>query len=85
LDITKQLYNIQQEIKMLEKKAVELSVTIKTMTHEESYSFGGLKYYYELRTGFIDYGSIPELRSVDLSLYRKPPVKVWKLAIESIL
>jgi hypothetical protein len=85
LEKTKELYNISQEIKLLEKKAAELSGTIKVMTNNESYAFGGLKYYYEVRTGSVDYGSIPELRSVDLDLYRKPPVKVLKLAIESIL
>jgi len=85
LENAKSLYNIQQERKALEKKEQELSIKLREFSQHEACSYGGMKYFYEMRSGSIEYGAIPEIQHVNLELYRKPAVKVWKLAIESVL
>lgn len=84
LSKAKELYNLQQQRKNIEKLEKELSDQLKIMQHDECLSYGGIRYYYEERSGSVDYSAIPELKKIDLSLYRKPPVKVWKISIESI-
>jgi hypothetical protein len=85
LEKAKTLFNIQQERKALEKAEQDLSQELRALQGHEPLSYGGIKYYYEIRTGSVDYSIIPELQSVDLELYRKGPSKVWKLAIEKVM
>ena len=82
LSKAKELYNITQERLALEKKEYQISLGLRDMSDYRPYSYGGLSYYIETRLGAIDYGSIPELKNMDLNRFRKAPVKVWKLKVE---
>jgi len=82
LSKAKELYNITQERLALEKKEYQISLELRDMSDYRPYSYGGLSYYIETRLGAIDYGSIPELKNMDLNRFRKAPVKVWKLKVE---
>ena len=84
LSKAKELYNVTQERLMLEKKEKILSLELRDLSNHEEAQFGGLKFYIETRLGVIDYSGIPELRNVDLNQYRRAPVKVWKLKIETL-
>lgn len=84
LQKAKELYNIQQQKKSLESKEKTLAAQLKMIQKDEAMSFGGIRYFYEERLGTIDYASIPELKEINLEQYRKPIIKVWKLAVESI-
>ncbi len=85
LDVAKRLYNASQARKELEKAEKELSDELKEMGKHEMYSFGGMRYYYEVRTGNVNYKDIPALQGIDLELYRGAPSKIWKLSIDAIL
>ena len=85
LEIAKKLYNANQTRKEWEKMEKEYSDKLKEMSKHESHSFGGLRYYYDVRTGNVNYKDIPALRDVDLELYRGAPSKVWKLSIDAIV
>lgn len=80
----RELYNIQQQRKALEKVESQLVDDLKKLQDNQPFSFGGMKFYYEQRTGNVDYSSIPELKNVNLDLYRKSLVKVWKISVENI-
>lgn len=84
LSKAKQLYNVTQERLMLEKKEKILSLELRDLSGYEEYEFGGLKFFIETRLGIVDYSGIPELRNVNLNEYRRAPVKVWKLKIETL-
>lgn len=85
LEIAKRLYNANQQRKELEACEKELSNQLKEMAKHEAYSFGGMRYYYEVRTGNINYKDIPALKDIDLELYRGAPSKIWKLSIDAII
>lgn len=80
----KELYNIQQQRRALEKREAELGIELRTLSNNQPMSFGGMRYYFEIRSGYVDYNAIPELKNIDLNKYRKPNVITWKLAIDAI-
>ena len=80
----KELYNIQQQRRALEKREAELGTELRALSNNQPKAFGGMRYYFEIRTGSVDYNSIPELKSVDLNKYRKPSLTVWKLAVDAV-
>ena len=80
----RELFNAQQRRKDIEKLESELATELRAMQEGKPKSFGGMKYSYDTRIGSVDYSAIPELKSVDLSKYRKPSVTVWKLAVEIV-
>lgn len=80
----KELYNLQQQRRFLEKREKELSLELQALSNNEEKSYGGIRYYYEIRTGYINYHEIPELKNVNLDLYRKPSMKAWKLVVENL-
>jgi len=82
LSKAKELYNVTQERLMLEKKEHILALELRDLSDYKPYTYGGLSYFIETRLGPVDYGSIPEIKNLDLNKYRKAPVKVWKLKVE---
>lgn len=80
----KDLYNLQQQRKNIEKTEKELALLLQKMQSNESLSYGGMRFFYEERKGLIDYGVVPELIGLDLEPYRKPPIRVWKLQVDSV-
>lgn len=79
-----ELYKLQQQLKSLEKYAEELKDKLKALSQNEAAHGGGFRFNYTERKGNVDYAKIPELKAVNLELYRKEPVRYWKLELELI-
>jgi hypothetical protein len=67
----------------LRKKYETLERGIKEKLKEESnwetQKAYGFSFEVQERKGAVDYDRIPELHIVNVELYRKPPVRMWKL------
>lgn len=81
LSKAKELYNVTQERLALEKKEHQISLELRDLSDYKPYAYGGMSYTIETRLGPVDYGSIPEIKNIDLNRYRKASVKVWKLKV----
>jgi len=81
----KELYNLKQIIKDLEKKEKTLSFELQDLSQNQTTSYGNLRYSCDLVKGNVDYTIIPELKLVNLELYRKEPSQRWKLEVLEIL
>lgn len=79
ITVAEQLYKIQQKIKELARVESQLKDNLKQLSYDKPAQGGGYKFIYICRSGDIDYKAIPELKKVDLELYRKPLVQMWKL------
>lgn len=73
------LDRINKKLKELTEQKELLSNQLKEMCGYKSTQCGRWVYFKEERKGNIDYGSIPLLKSIDLELYRKEDVAIWKL------
>jgi hypothetical protein len=49
------------------------------MTEGKSFQYKGMMSFFEERKGSVNYAAIPELIGVDVDVYRKPPIIVFKL------
>lgn len=78
------LYNIKQQRKSIEREEQALEVSLRQLSGDKSIKHDQFNYFYEIRQGNVDYGSIPGLKGINLDAYRKPAVKVWKLVVEVI-
>jgi hypothetical protein len=65
-----------------EKQEKMYSDMLKQLSHGKCSKGGNFVYDYSMRKGNVDYSAIPELKSVDLEMYRKEAVEVWKLYME---
>lgn len=73
------LHKINTDIKDLETRRSYLMEQLKTLSGEET-SFGGKFIFLKVnRSGTINYDSIPELKGIDLNMYRKSDVSYWQL------
>lgn len=79
IKVASKLHTLQRTLKALNQEHVALMETLKRLSKEEN-SCGNL-YQFSVteRKGPIDYSSIPQLHNVNLDLYRKEMVNVWKL------
>ena len=78
--ITAQLfYQIQQERKRIEKQEKELFEQLKALSEGKTKHEGEFVFMKEMRQGSIEYSAIDLLREVNLELFRKPSIEVWKL------
>jgi hypothetical protein len=84
LSTAKELYNVQNQRRDLEKKEKELSEFLKNLSDNQERTISGMRYSFTLRPGSVDYTIVPQLKGVNLDFYRKSPIKVWKLTIETI-
>lgn len=67
------------EQKKLKKKIEELIKELKELSKGESSCGGGYYFKKTIKTGSVDYSSIPELNAIDLGKYRKQDIEQWKL------
>lgn len=79
LEVADTLYATKQQLKELSEKAAILAEQLKTLSRNTSVLHENYKFVLQLRKGPIEYYRIPELRSIDLDLYRKDNVVTWKL------
>ena len=69
----------KEQIKELNEKAAILAEQLKALSKNKSILHDNYKFVLQLRKGPVEYYRIPELRSIDLDLYRKDNVITWKL------
>lgn len=84
IDTARELYNLQNQRKVIEKREKDLAELLKKLSDNMPKQVDGMKYSFSLRPGNIDYSLISEIQNINLDLYRKAAVQVWKLTIESI-
>lgn len=77
--MAKDAYRIKQRISELTEKHTHLMENLKKASGGMDAVFGQYKLSVTVRNGSIEYSSIPELKSINLDLYRKPGSLVYKL------
>ena len=78
-NMAKEAYRLKQQIAELSEKQAELMDNLKKASGGIETRFGNYKLGITIRQGSVDYSSIPQLREINLDLYRKPGVVVYKL------
>lgn len=79
----KELFELQERRREYEKLEHETHEELKDLSQGISSKGGGFKFTKGFRKGAIEYSAIPELQGIDLELYRKDSVPVWKLELDS--
>lgn len=79
IEVAESLYATKQQLKELSDKATALVEQLKSLSKNTSVWQDNYKFVLQLRKGPVEYHRIPELRSIDLDLYRKDNVITWKL------
>ena len=81
ISVADRKFRVQNELKRLRKEDSELSAKLKALSGGQTTKRGRYEYKKTSRKGGVDYKAIPELKTVDLEAYRKPPVDIWKLQV----
>lgn len=78
----REVKKVQQLRKQYEAMEKDLLKELKILSEGVNSRGGGFAYTCSMRAGSVDYTAIPQLRGIDLELYRKEGVEVWKLEME---
>ncbi len=70
---------VSEQIKSLEKEEEHLRKQLIFLAADSNVKGGGIGLCKIQRKGSVDYGKIPELRGVDLEIYRKSPIDTWRI------
>jgi putative phage-type endonuclease len=70
------------QVKHWDTKIDELKNSIKSHVGNRSARAFGMKITKSMLPGRVNYKEIPELREVDLTAYRGPPIEQWRITIE---
>lgn len=84
IELAKQLYNVREQRKSLEKQEELLLNDFITMSNNKPFSAGSFSLERTYRKGTIDYALVKELEGIDLDIYRKPYIPQWKLTITKV-
>jgi len=79
---TAELKSVMDNITNLTKREAELKKIIVEMCESNNLTnavCNGMQISKYMRKGTIDYSSIPELKKVDLEMFRKTPISYWRL------
>jgi hypothetical protein len=78
VELCEQIKSVEKEVEYLKKELLKEIGSPRT-----AIDLGGsfLRAQKIRKEGSVDYRSIPELSSVDLSLYRKPSIEYWKFSL----
>lgn len=74
-----ELYELQNEIKMLKEMEKELMDKMVVLSENRDSKGDGFEFKRIDKVGAIKYSSIPELKFMDLEPYRGNPISYWKL------
>jgi hypothetical protein len=74
---------ICEEIKILEEKKESYRKRLAGLTEGISCKGNGIKLHFRSVKGRIDYDSIPQLKEVDLELYRKPKTHSYTIFLDA--
>lgn len=78
--IADQLYKVKQELKYYEEREKKLTEQLKDLCKNVSYMTESYAFVYIKRIGSVDYSKVPELKGVNLDLYRRPNTIAWTLS-----
>lgn len=79
LSKAREMAEILPKLDALEKRKKELRADLIKGCSGYNSQVGGIKLSKVVSKGNVDYKSIPEIQSVNLDLYRKPPIEKWFL------
>lgn len=79
IDTASELYALRCKIRALAEDERVLTDKLRRLSRNETAQGGRFIFEKIERAGAIDYRAIPQLKKVNLDLYRKDPVTVWKL------
>jgi len=79
IDKARALYKLKVALKSLSDQEKSLLLSLKEMSNNANAYGGGFKFTRNERLGSVEYGKVPELLNVDLTVYRKPIIEFWKL------
>jgi putative phage-type endonuclease len=71
---------ISQNIKQLEEKQEILRKRLIFLSGESNTKGAGISLSHIQRKGNVDYSKIPQLKNVDLEMYRKPSTNTWRIS-----
>lgn len=74
--------DLQQEIKRLEDQEAHYRKQLIFLSGESNAKGAGISICNIKRKGNVDYGKIPELRGIDLEIYRKAPITSWRITAQ---
>lgn len=74
-----EVFDLQQQRKLLEEKENQAIAELKELNGDLNSFGGGFKYEGIVRIGSIDYKAVPQLKGVNLDMYRKSNILMWKL------
>lgn len=78
----KDLAKAQLARKLAEQQEKKCAERLKELSQLLPSRGGGFVYDYIMRKGSVEYDRIPELKDVNLEIYRKDSVEVWKLSMD---
>jgi len=76
-----ELMKIKQLVREYEKVESQLLTELKLLSDNVPSKSGNFVFDCITRKGLVDYSKIPELKDVNLELYRKEPTNAWKLSM----
>jgi len=74
IECKKKMHELEENEELLRDQLLELSANKNTQG-------GGIKISRTVRVGSVDYGSIPQLKGIDMEPFRKPPVESWRITV----
>jgi hypothetical protein len=77
--MAKEAYKLKQQIAELTGRHTTLMDNLKLAAGGSEGRWGNYKLSFTVRPGSVDYTAIPELKTINLDMYRKPGVLVSKL------
>jgi hypothetical protein len=80
VELASEAYKLKLKRKIIEDKERELLDKLKILSQEQTCFGGGYLFAKEIRKGNVDYGLVPELKGVNLEVYRKDDVVYFKLS-----
>ena len=79
IEIAKKTHEAKQLAKYYKQEEQKLLDQLKALSNNKNAKGGEFVFTMSERPGAIEYKNIPELKDVDLDLYRKETVSCWKL------
>ena len=79
VSVAKELKRVQEIRRSVEQQEVQLIQELKNLSQGINSRADGFIFTRSVRKGLVDYKSIPELKGVDLEMYRKESTESWKL------
>lgn len=73
---------VNEKLKDIKEQEKKVRASIIGMCHNQRSKGGGVQVLKIVEKGRIDYSLIPELKNVNLNVYRKPSIEKWKITKE---